>query len=144
MGKNNVKKFSDAERVEIWNSILKNDENSYQIILGVRSSIFLPFNNLGLIIVDEEHENTYIQYNPAPRYNAKDTAIVLSNLHKAKVLLGTATPSIETYFNVKLKKFGLVELFERFQNIQLPEIVISDIRKAHKKKQMQSMFSKLN
>ena len=136
-------KFSDAERVEIWNSILKNDENSYQIILGVRSSIFLPFNNLGLIIVDEEHENTYKQYNPAPRYNAKDTAIVLSNLHKAKVLLGTATPSIETYFNVKLKKFGLVELFERYQNIQLPEIVISDIRKAHKKKQMQSMFSKL-
>ena len=90
-------KFSDSQRVEVWNNILHRKD--YNLILGVRSSVFLPFDNLGLIIVDEEHENTYKQFDPAPRYHARDAAIVLAHLHKAKVLLGTATPSIESYFN---------------------------------------------
>ncbi len=137
-------KFSDAERVEIWNNVLKqhNDEN-YQLILGVRSSVFLPFSNIGLIIVDEEHENTYKQFDPAPRYNARDAAIVLAKLHKAKVLLGTATPSIESYYNAQKGKFGLVEMTQRFKNIELPEILIADIKKARKKKQMKSHFTPL-
>lgn len=133
-------KFSDAERVEIWNKINNNDQ-SHQVILGVRSSIFLPFKNLGLIIVDEEHENTFKQFDPSPRYNARDLSIVLGALHKAKVLLGTATPSLETYYNAKTGRYGLVELFQRHQNIQLPKIMLSDIRKSYKKKEMQSHFS---
>ena len=131
-------KFNDSERVEIWNKILNKD---YQIILGVRSSIFLPYSNLGLIIVDEEHEATYKQQNPAPRYNARDTSIVLSKFYNAKVLLGTATPAVETYFNVLTEKYGLVELFQRYQDIKLPEIVIVDTKKAYKKKQMISLLS---
>lgn len=134
-------KFSDSERVEIWNNVNENHNDSYQIILGVRSSIFLPFNNLGLIIVDEEHENTFKQFDPAPRYNARDLSVVLSALHKAKVLLGTATPSLETYYNSKTGRYGLVELFQRHQNIQLPKIMLSDIRKSYKKKEMQAHFS---
>ena len=135
-------KFNDSERVEIWNRIntdLK-DISKYKIILGVRSSIFLPFENLGLIIIDEEHETTYKQYNPAPRYHARDSAIVLAKLHKAKVLLGTATPAVETYYNVVMEKFKLVELNQRHQNIKLPEIIIADIKQARKKKQMKSLF----
>ncbi len=98
-------KFNDAERVEIYNNINQNDpENAYQVILGVRSSVFLPFKNLGLIIVDEEHENTYKQFDPAPRYHARDAALYLAHLHKAKTLLGTATPAIETYYNAKTGK----------------------------------------
>jgi len=135
-------KFSDAERVEIWNKT-KPDEfgkSAYKIILGVRSSIYLPYSNLGLIIVDEEHETTYKQFDPAPRYNARDAAIVLAKLHNAKVLLGTATPSVESYFNVVTKKYALVELNERHKNISLPEIIIADIKKARKKKEMKSIF----
>jgi len=98
-------KFSDNERYETWKRVIS-EVNSYQVILGVRSSVFLPFRNLGLVIVDEEHENTYKQYNPAPRYNARDTAIVLAAMHGAKVLLGTATPSLESYFNSKIEKYG--------------------------------------
>ena len=134
-------KFSDAERVEIWNKLADNSDDSYQIILGVRSSIFLPFNNLGLIIVDEEHENTYKQYDPSPRYNARDLAVVLSAIHNAKVLLGTATPSLESYYNTTINRYGLVELFQRHQDIEMPKIMVSDIRKAHKRKLMQSHFS---
>ncbi|MBI9067467.1 MAG: primosomal protein N' [Salinivirgaceae bacterium] len=134
-------KFSDAERVEIWNSISSNDSSSYQIILGVRSSIFLPFSNLGLIIVDEEHENTYKQFDPSPRYNARDLSVVLASLHKAKVLLGTATPSIESYYNAKTGRYGLVELMQRHQDIKMPEIIVADVKKAYKKKQMQSHFT---
>jgi len=135
-------KFSDAERVEIWNKTQLDEFGNpiYKIILGVRSSIFLPFNNLGLIIIDEEHETTYKQFDPAPRYNARDAAIVLAKLHGAKVLLGTATPSIETYFNVVTKKFALVELNERHKNISLPEIIIADVKQAGKKKEMKSLF----
>jgi primosomal protein N' (replication factor Y) len=134
-------KFSDAERVEIWNNLIDNTEESYQIILGVRSSIFLPFNNLGLIIVDEEHENTYKQFDPSPRYNARDLAVVSAVIHKAKVLLGTATPAIESYYNAKTGRYGLVELFQRHKNIKLPKIMIADLKKAHNKKQMLSHFT---
>jgi len=134
-------KFSDAERVEIWKNITKKNKESYQIILGVRSSIFLPFDNLGLIIVDEEHENTYKQYDPSPRYNARDLSVVLGALHKTKVLLGTATPSLESYYNAKIGRYGLVELFQRHMDIKLPKIMLADVRKAYKRKQMQSHFT---
>lgn len=136
-------KFSDAERVEVWNNVLQAySPNSFQVVLGVRSSIFLPFSNLGLIIVDEEHETTYKQFDPAPRYNARDTSMVLAKMHGAKVLLGTATPSIETYANVKAKKYSLTELQERHKNIQLPAIEVVNLIDAKRKKQMHSLFTK--
>lgn len=137
-------KFSDAERVEVWNNLLgkkNNDSPDYKVILGVRSSIFLPFNNLGLIIVDEEHENTYKQFDPAPRYHARDASVILSSIHKAKVLLGSATPSLESFFNAKTNKYGYVELFQRHMDIKMPEIQVVDIRQAKRKKQMSSNFS---
>jgi primosomal protein N' (replication factor Y) len=136
-------KFSDSQRVEVYNGVLATETNlaNFDIILGVRSSVFLPYKNLGLIIVDEEHENTYKQYNPAPRYNARDAAIVLASIHDAKVLLGTATPSIETYFNARTGKYGLVELSERYLGMELPEIRVVDVRDARKRKQMKSHFS---
>ncbi|KAB2869458.1 MAG: primosomal protein N' [Bacteroidales bacterium] len=136
-------KFNDSQRVEVYNGVLATDANlaNFDIILGVRSSVFLPYRNLGLIIVDEEHENTYKQYNPAPRYNARDAAIVLASIHNAKVLLGTATPSIETYFNARTSKYGLVELSERYLGMELPEIKVVDVRDARKRKQMKSHFS---
>lgn len=135
-------KFNDSERAEIWNRINPESKeiSPYQIVLGVRSAIFLPFNNLGLIIVDEEHENTYKQFDPEPRYHARDAAIVLANMHKAKILLGTATPSIETFYNTKNEKYGLVELKKRHKNIELPEITLSDIRSARKEHKMKSIF----
>jgi len=134
-------KFSDAERVEIWNKVMDDGPNAYQVILGVRSSIFLPFNRLGLIIVDEEHENTYKQFDPAPRYNARDLSVVLAKFHLAKVLLGTATPSLESYYNAKTGRYGLVQLDQRHLNITLPKILLADVRKAYKKKQMRSHFT---
>ncbi len=138
-------KFNDSERAEIWNKINPDSKKilPYQIILGVRSAIFLPFNNLGLIIVDEEHENTYKQFDPAPRYHARDAAIILANMHKAKVLLGTATPSIESFFNAKNNKYGLVELSKRHKDIELPEITLANIRQARKEKKMKSVFHPL-
>ena len=134
-------KFNQNERVEIWNTVLNNNPNLFRIILGARSSIFLPFRDLGLIIVDEEHESSFKQYDPSPRYNARDAAIVLAHLHKAKVLLGSATPSIETFYNARQGKYGFVELTERYGNIQLPEINCADIKKERKQKSMQSHFS---
>ncbi|RXQ96564.1 primosomal protein N' [Ancylomarina salipaludis] len=135
-------KFNDAERVEVYNNIQQNDpEKSYQVILGVRSSIFLPFNNLGLIIIDEEHENTYKQFDPAPRYHARDAALFLAHLHQAKTLLGTATPAIETYANCKQGKYALVELMHRFQDIKMPEIQLADLKEAKRKKRMHSIFT---
>lgn len=132
-------KFSDAERVEIWQKQLSNE--GYDIILGVRSSIFLPFQNLGLVIVDEEHENTYKQYDPAPRYHARNAAIVLASFYGAKTLLGTATPSIESYFNATCGKYGLVELNERYKDIELPEILPVDIKELARKRRMNGQFS---
>jgi len=137
-------KISDNERIEIWNhlsSAIDNPAGKYQLIVGVRSSVFLPFTKLGLVIIDEEHENTYKQYDPAPRYHARDTAIVLARLHGAKVLLGSATPSLESYYNVISGKYNLVELTSRYLDVQLPEINIIDLREAYRKKQMRSHFS---
>ena len=132
-------KFSDAERVEIWNNVL--NDKSYDVIIGVRSSIFLPFRQLGLIIVDEEHESSYKQYDPAPRYHARNAAIVLASMHGAKTLLGTATPAIETYFNAQNGKFGFVELNQRYEEMAMPEILVVDTKEAYRKKQMESHFS---
>ena len=134
-------KFPDAERVEIWQKQLT--EKGYDIILGVRSSVFLPFRNLGLVIVDEEHENTYKQQDPAPRYHARNAAIILAAMYGAKTLLGTATPSIETWHTASSGKDGLVELKERYKEIQLPEIIPVDIHELHRKKRMNGPFSPL-
>jgi primosomal protein N' (replication factor Y) len=136
-------KFSDNERVEVYNDLLHANSNfqKYQVVLGVRSSVFLPFSNLGLVIIDEEHENTYKQFDPAPRYSARDAAILLASMHDAKVLLGSATPSIESYYNAKSGKYAHVELNSRYLDIQLPEIVVANILKAQRKKEMSSHFT---
>ena len=134
-------KFPDAERVEVWQKQLS--EQPYDIILGVRSSVFLPFQRLGLVIVDEEHENTYKQQDPAPRYHARNAAIVLASMYGAKTLLGTATPSIESWYNATTGKYALVELKERYKEIQLPEIVPVDIKELQHKKRMNGPFSPL-
>lgn len=134
-------KFNPNERVEIWNKVLDNHED-FRLIIGARSSVFLPFKNLGLIIVDEEHENTFKQFDPAPRYNARDVAIVLAKMHRAKVLMGTATPSIESYYNAQEGKYGLVEMKERYGGVMMPEVLVADLLKARKRKEMQSHFSK--
>ncbi|MCR5574253.1 MAG: primosomal protein N' [Bacteroidaceae bacterium] len=135
-------KFSDAERVEIWNKQLSDDP--YLIILGVRSSVFLPYQHLGLVIVDEEHESSYKQQEPAPRYHARNTALMLASLFGAKTLLGTATPSVESWYNAtEGGKYGLVVLKERYQEIQLPEILPVDIKELHRKKMMYGHFSPL-
>ena len=134
-------RFNQNERVEIWNKVLQNDFKQFRIIIGARSSVFLPFQNLGLIIVDEEHESSFKQYDPSPRYNARDASIVLANLHQAKVLLGTATPSLETYYNAKNGKFGLVELLERYKGLKLPEVLCADLKSERRLKNMQSNFS---
>lgn len=132
-------KFPDAERVEIWKKQLTDE--SYDIILGVRSSIFLPFKRLGLIIVDEEHENTYKQQEPAPRYHARSAAIMLASMYGAKVLLGTATPSVESYFNARKGKYSLVQLKERYKEIRLPHIELVDIKELTRQKRMKGPFS---
>ena len=132
-------KFPDAERVEIWKKQL--EEQAYDVILGVRSSVFLPFKRLGLVIVDEEHENTYKQQDPAPRYHARSAAIMLASMYGAKVLLGTATPSVESYFNALSGKYGLVELKERYKEIRLPHIEQVDIKELVHQKRMRGPFS---
>lgn len=134
-------RFNQNERVEIWNRVLNNDQEKHRIILGARSAVFLPFQDLGLIIVDEEHEPTFKQYDPSPRYNARDCAIVLSKLHKAKIVLGSATPSMESYFNAKSGKYHLVELTQRFGGLKLPEVFCADLKKERKQKSMQENFS---
>lgn len=132
-------KFPDAERVEIWQKQLSKEP--YSLLLGVRSSVFLPFQRPGLIIVDEEHETTYKQQDPAPRYHARNTAIMMAAQCGAKVLLGTATPSIESYYNTQNGKYALVELTERFRHIELPEIRVVDMKTAIKRKQTDGPFS---
>ena len=134
-------KVSDAERTEIWQNLNNADENSYRLILGVRSSIFLPFSNLGLIIVDEEHETSFKQTDPAPRYNARDCAVVLATFFGAKVVLGSATPSVESYYNALNGKYGLVELSKRFSDNGLPEVFLADTLDAARKRQMKSLFT---
>lgn len=132
-------KFNDAERVEVWNKLLST--NDYKVILGVRSSVMLPFKNIGLIIVDEEHETSYKQFDPAPRYNARDMANVLAGIHGAKVLLGSATPSYESYNNALNNKYGYIALKQRYAGIQMPEITAIDMREARQKKQTDGIFS---
>lgn len=133
-------KYSMNERVEVWNNVLENKTKA-QIILGARSSIFLPFSNLGLIVVDEEHETSYKQFEPSPRYNARDAAIVLAKMHQAKILLGSATPSLESYFNAQQNKYGFVTLNRRFGNVQLPKIELIDVKEKQRKKEMKGHFS---
>ena len=132
-------KYSDAERVEIWQKQLST--YPYDVILGARSAVFLPFQDLGLVIVDEEHETSYKQQDPMPRYHARSAAIMLAQMFGAKTLLGTATPSLETYHNAKTGKFGIVELFQRYQGIELPEIQIVDIKDLQHRKMMNGPFS---
>ena len=135
-------KYSNNEKVEIWNNILnnqyksKNQKNSYKIIIGPRSAMFLPFNNLGLVIVDEEHDTSYKQYDPAPRYNARDSAVYLAIMHKAKAILGSATPSLESYFNTQTGKYKLVELMHRYGGVQMPEIKIANLKQEIRQKTM--------
>ena len=133
-------KYSVHERVEVWNNVLSNSPKA-KVILGARSSIFLPFNNLGLIIVDEEHEQSFKQFDPAPRYHARDTAVVLANMVRAKILLGSATPSLESYFNAKQNKYGFVEITKRYNNVLMPDIELVDIKDKQKKKLMKWHFS---
>ena len=134
-------KYSDAERVEIWQKQLSG--HPYDVILGARSAVFLPFQNLGLVIIDEEHESSYKQQEPAPRYHARSAAIMLAQMQGAKVLLGTATPSLETYHNARTGKYGLVELFQRYKGIELPEIQVVDIKYLQHRKMMNGPFSPL-
>jgi primosomal protein N' (replication factor Y) len=133
-------KYTNNERVEVWNQLLEKSEKA-KIVIGVRSALFLPFSNLGLIVVDEEHEQTFKQQDPAPRYHARDAAIVLANQHKAKVLLGSATPSLESYYNCESNKYGLVELKERYGKVVLPEILLVDLKDKYFRKKMTGHFS---
>ena len=135
-------KYSNNERVEVWNQVLNKSEKA-EIVIGARSALFLPFQDLGFLIVDEEHEQTYKQVDPAPRYHARDAAIVLAGLQKAKVLLGSATPSIETYNNAKTGKFGLVTLVERYGKVTLPEIELVDLKDKYFRKKMSGHFSEV-
>ena len=133
-------KYSDAERVEIWKKQLSS--NSYDVILGARSAVFLPFHRLGLVIIDEEHEQSFKQQDPAPRYHARSAAIVLAQMYAgAKTLLGTATPSMESYYNAKQGKYGLVELSRRYKDIQLPSIEVVDMKDLYRRKMVSGPFS---
>ena len=141
-------RFSNAERVEIYNRVKEDEamrrrgeEVKGKVILGARSAIFLPFNDLGLIIVDEEHEPSYKQQDPAPRYHARSAAIMMAHWYGAKVLLGTATPSIESYYNALTGKYGLVEMKERFQGLQLPQITMIDLQRQYHRKEMYGHFA---
>ena len=132
-------KYSDAERVEIWQKQLS--DHPYDVILGARSAVFLPFKNLGLVIIDEEHETSFKQQDPAPRYHARSAAIVLAKMYGAKTLLGTATPSMESYYNAQQGKYGLVELKTRYKGIQLPDIQVVDVKDLRRRKMMSGPFS---
>ena len=134
-------KFNQNERVEIWNSVLNKDPKRFRVIVGARSAVFLPFSDLGLVIVDEEHESSFKQHDPSPRYHGRDAAIVLGMIHKTKTLLGSATPSMESYYNAQQEKFGLVELNERFGGVQLPEILVADLAEERKNTKAHSVFS---
>ena len=133
-------KYSNNERVEVWKQVLENSPKA-QIVIGARSALFLPFSNLGLTIIDEEHEQTFKQQDPAPRYHARDAAIVLAGLHRSKVLLGSATPAIETYYNAVSGKYGLVEISERFGKVMMPDIELVDLKDKYFRKKMSGHFS---
>src|SRR5690606_10303530 len=133
-------RYSTNERVEVWHNMLEKSPKA-QVVIGARSSIFLPFHNLGLVIVDEEHEPSFKQFDPAPRYHARDTAIVLAHFFKANTLLGSATPSIESYFNAKTGKYGFAQIMQRFNNVLMPEIELVDLKVQRKKRLMTGHFS---
>lgn len=133
-------RYSVQERVEVWHNVLDN-KNKAQIVIGARSALFMPFNHLGLIIVDEEHEISFKQYDPAPRYHARDAAIVLAKLHAANILLGSATPSVESFYNVQTGKYGFASIQRRFGNVLMPEIELVDIKEQTRKKRMKGHFS---
>ncbi len=133
-------KYNIQERVEVWNNVLK-IKTKAQIIIGARSSMFLPYSNLGLIIVDEEHEASFKQYDPAPRYHARDTAIVLAQMHQSNILLGSATPSLESYYNVKTGKYGYASIKRRYGDVLMPDIELVDIKEQTRKKRMKGHFS---
>jgi len=137
--------YSINERAEVWNNIAGtgSNKNKYQVIVGPRSAMFLPFTNLGLVIVDEEHDQSYKQYDPAPRYNARDSAVFLGIMHKAKILLGSATPSLESYANAIKGKYGLVSLSERYGNVEMPEIIVVNMQHQQRRKLMRSHFSSI-
>lgn len=132
-------KYSDAERVEIWQKQLS--QNPFDIVLGARSAVFLPFHRLGLVIIDEEHESSFKQQDPSPRYHARSAGIVLAQMVGAKTVLGTATPSMESYYNAQTGKYGLVELMTRYQGIQLPEVRVVDVKDLRRRKMMSGPFS---
>jgi len=137
-------RLNSQERVEIWEKTLQFQQEpgkGYQIVLGARSAVFLPFSKLGLVIVDEEHENSFKQFDPTPRYNARDMAVILGLQNQAKVLLGSATPSYESYYNALAGKYGLVNLLKRHSEMELPEIIVSDLKRAYKRKQMRSILA---
>jgi len=131
-------RFSDNERVEVWNGVLS---GKFKFVVGVRSAIFLPFDNLGLIIVDEEHDTSYKQQEPAPRYHARDVALVIGHMHHAKVLMGSATPSVESYYQAHHEKYGYVQLTKRYGDAQLPEVVLADLNQERKSKTVKGDFS---
>lgn len=133
-------KFSDNERVDIWKKLLHSNEPC--VVIGVRSSVFLPFGKLGIVIVDEEHETSYKQQDPAPRYNARDAALILASMHGAKTLLGSATPSIQTYYKAESGKYGLVNLSTRFEGVELPAVRVIDTKQSRKRKEMRGAFTK--
>ena len=133
-------KYSIHERVEVWNNVLENKPKA-QIVLGARSSLFLPFSNLGLIIADEEHETSFKQFDPAPRYHARDAAIVLAKMHQGKIVLGSATPSVESYYNAKVQKYAIATITRRYGDVLLPEMELVDIKEKHRKKRMKGHFS---
>ena len=146
-------KYSNNERIEVWKQVLENSSKA-QIVIGARSALFLPFSNLGLIVIDEEHEQTFKQTDPSPRYHARDAAIVLANFHKStrgtrtedkqsgtKVLLGSATPCLETYYNTQTSKYGIVEITERYGKVMMPEIELIDLKEKYFRKQMSGHFS---
>lgn len=131
--------LSEQERLDVWRQL--GQEDGYKVILGVRSSIFLPFRKLGLVVVDEEHDSSYKQQDPAPRYHAKNAVLVLASMHGAKTVLGSATPSLESYARCQMGQYGLTELFHRYADIQLPEVIAVDIKDLKRRKKMKSMLS---
>ncbi len=133
-------KYNVQERVEVWNNVLY-AKHKAQIVIGARSALFLPFLDLGLLIIDEEHESSFKQFDPAPRYHARDAAIVLGNLHKSQILLGSATPSVESYHNVKTGKYGYAEINRRYGNVLMPDMELVDIKEAQRKRRMKGHFS---
>jgi primosomal protein N' (replication factor Y) len=134
-------RYNENERVEIWQHVAGTGSQTFKILLGARSAMFLPFNNLGLIIIDEEHDASYKQYDPAPRYNARDAAVFLASMHNAKVLLGSATPAVESFYNASQGKYGYTSLSERFGGLLLPQVKLVNLKEEHSKKTMQSIFS---